>query len=267
MLSSSADYILMGPQTSLVYMLADAGFDVWMGNSRGNRYSNRHRSRNNQTQVFWDFSWHEVGSIDVPNVIDYILARTGQQRLQYVGHSQGTTVFWVMMSQHPYYNQRVKSAHLLAPAAYMHRTRSPYVIFLAAYLHTTELMLQMMGTYYFAPTNEMDIQGGIDKCRDGAPFQQMCTITTFLMAGFNSQEVNYVSSVSLRYQLTDILTVVFPADNAPGHARSFTGRSVSHADDPPCADGPIADLPPVRFWPDAEHDPVWIIDPAQLQSE
>ncbi|XP_062707252.1 lipase 3-like [Aedes albopictus] len=191
MLSSSADYILMGPQTSLVYMLADAGFDVWMGNSRGNRYSNRHRSRNNQTQVFWDFSWHEVGSIDVPNVIDYILARTGQQRLQYVGHSQGTTVFWVMMSQHPYYNQRVKSAHLLAPAAYMHRTRSPYVIFLAAYLHTTELMLQMMGTYYFAPTDEMDIQGGINNCRDGAPFQQMCTITTFLMAGFNSQEVNY----------------------------------------------------------------------------
>ncbi|KXJ71266.1 hypothetical protein RP20_CCG021028 [Aedes albopictus] len=191
MLSSSADYILMGPQTSLVYMLADAGFDVWLGNGRGNRYSNRHRTRNNSTQQFWDFSWHEVGSIDIPNMIDFILARTGQQGLQYVGHSQGTTAFWVMMSQHPYYNRRVKSAHLLAPAAYMHHTRSPYVIFLATFLHTTELMMQMMGTWYFAPTNEMDIQGGLNNCHDGAPFQQMCTIHTFLIAGFNTQEVNY----------------------------------------------------------------------------
>uniref|UniRef100_A0A182FR21 Uncharacterized protein n=2 Tax=Anopheles albimanus TaxID=7167 RepID=A0A182FR21_ANOAL len=190
MLSSSADYILMGPDTSLVYMLADAGYDVWMGNARGNRYSNRHRFRSNVTQQFWDFSWHEVGSIDIPNMIDYILVRTGQQSLQYVGHSQGTTAYWVMMSQHPYYNRRIKSMHALAPAAYMHNTRSPYVIFLATFLYTTDLMLQMMGTWWFEPTNEMNIQGGLDNCHDGAPFQSMCSINTFLIAGFNTQEVN-----------------------------------------------------------------------------
>uniref|UniRef100_A0A182P818 Potential DNA-binding domain-containing protein n=1 Tax=Anopheles epiroticus TaxID=199890 RepID=A0A182P818_9DIPT len=190
MLSSSADYILMGPDTSLAYMLADAGYDVWMGNARGNRYSRRHRFRSNVTQTFWDFSWHEVGSIDIPNMIDYILARTGQQSLQYVGHSQGTTAYWVMMSQHPYYNRRIKSMHALAPAAYMHNTRSPYVLFLATFLYTTDLMLQMMGTWWFEPTNEMDIQGGLQNCHDGAPFQDMCSINTFLIAGFNTEEVN-----------------------------------------------------------------------------
>lgn len=192
MLSSSADYILMGPDTSLAYMLADAGYDVWMGNARGNRYSRRHRFRSNTTQTFWDFSWHEVGSIDIPNMIDYILVRTGQQSLQYVGHSQGTTAYWVMMSQHPYYNRRVKSMHALAPAAYMHNTRSPYVLFLATFLYTTDLMLQMMGTWWFEPTNEMDIQGGLQNCHDGAPFQDMCSINTFLIAGFNTEEVNSV---------------------------------------------------------------------------
>uniref|UniRef100_A0A182UBJ7 Uncharacterized protein n=1 Tax=Anopheles melas TaxID=34690 RepID=A0A182UBJ7_9DIPT len=190
MLSSSADYILMGPDTSLAYMLADAGYDVWMGNARGNRYSRRHRFRSNTTQTFWDFSWHEVGSIDIPNMIDYILVRTGQQSLQYVGHSQGTTAYWVMMSQHPYYNRRIKSMHALAPAAYMHNTRSPYVLFLATFLYTTDLMLQMMGTWWFEPTNEMDIQGGLQNCHDGAPFQAMCSINTFLIAGFNTEEVN-----------------------------------------------------------------------------
>jgi lysosomal acid lipase/cholesteryl ester hydrolase len=53
-----------------------------------------------------------------------------------------------------------------------------------------QLALQMMGTYYFAPTNEMDAKAAYDDCRDGAPYQEMCTMTTFLIAGFNSQEMN-----------------------------------------------------------------------------
>lgn len=47
-----------------------------------------------------------------------------------------------------------------------------------------------MGTYWFEPTTEMDKQAGYDDCRDGAPYQEMCTIATFLIAGFNSAEMN-----------------------------------------------------------------------------
>lgn len=190
MLSSSADWVIMGPNTALVYMLADLGYDVWMGNSRGNRYSNTHSWLNNSTQQYWDFSWHEIGVQDLPAKIDYILANTGQQKLHYVGHSMGTTVYLVMISELPSYNARITSSQLLAPAAYMHNVRSPYVIWMAANLWSVQLALQWMGTYYFAPTNEMDRAAAYNDCRDGAPYQEMCTITTFLMAGFNSQEVN-----------------------------------------------------------------------------
>lgn len=190
MLSSSADWTLMGPQTSLVYMLSDLGYDVWMGNSRGNRYSNTHISRNNETQAFWDFSWHEVGTHDLPAMIDYALTFTGRSKLHYIGHSMGTTVYIVLISERPEYGDKIISSQLLAPAAYMHNVRSPYVIWLATYFYSITLSLQWQGTYYFDPTNEMDQAAAYNDCRDGAPYQEMCTITTFLIAGFNSQEMN-----------------------------------------------------------------------------
>lgn len=190
MLSSSGDWVLMGPQTSLVYMLADLGYDVWMGNSRGNRYSNTHISRDNTTREYWDFSWHEIGVYDLPAMIDYALTYTGRQKLHYIGHSMGTTVYIVLISERPEYGNKVISSQLLAPAAYMHNVRSPYVIWMATYFYSFTLALQWQGTYYFEPTSEMDQQAAYDDCRDGAPYQEMCTITTFLIAGFNSQEMN-----------------------------------------------------------------------------
>lgn len=193
MLSSSADFVIMGPQTALAYMLADHGYDVWMPNARGNRYSVGHTSLNTESKEFWSFSWHEVGTTDIPANLDYIRDVTGQERVHYIGHSQGTTVFWVFGSERPEYQNRIISMQALAPAAYMHNTKSPYVIWLAAYLYTTELSLEMMGTYYFSPTQEMDLKGGYEQCRDGAPSQAMCANTIFLMAGYNTQELNMVS--------------------------------------------------------------------------
>lgn len=64
------------------------------------------------------FSWHEMGVFDLPAYIDYILERTARSQLHYIGHSQGTTTFFVMASTRPEYNQKIKSMHALAPVAY-----------------------------------------------------------------------------------------------------------------------------------------------------
>jgi lysosomal acid lipase/cholesteryl ester hydrolase len=73
---------------SLGFILADAGFDVWLGNMRGNTYGLRHKTLNPKLEAFWDFSWDEMAKHDLPSMIKYALRISNQDELFYIGHSQ-----------------------------------------------------------------------------------------------------------------------------------------------------------------------------------
>lgn len=110
----------------LGYILSDSGYDVWMINARGNRYSRKHTTLNpDKDSNFWKFSWHEIGITDLPATIDFILEKTNQSKLFYVGHSQGCTIFFVMASERPEYNDKIKAHFSLAPAIYMNHLTHP----------------------------------------------------------------------------------------------------------------------------------------------
>lgn len=74
---------------SIGYLLADAGYDVWMGNARGTHMSRGHGWLNASEPAYWEYSWQDIGQKDLPAFIDYILEETKAQKLSYVGFSQG----------------------------------------------------------------------------------------------------------------------------------------------------------------------------------
>ena len=53
LLDTSATWVLNGRSESLGYVLADGGYDVWIANSRGNRYSASHTRLATTSSQFW----------------------------------------------------------------------------------------------------------------------------------------------------------------------------------------------------------------------
>lgn len=146
LLDSSAGWVIAGPTNGLAFMLADRGYDVWMGNARGNRYSRNHtrwdpKGSRSDRKSFWNFSWHEIGTIDLPTMIDYVLANCNRRfkKIHYIAHSQGTTSFFVMASELPSYNSKIMLMNALAPIAYMTNAKSPLARFVAKNLDKHEV--------------------------------------------------------------------------------------------------------------------------------
>lgn len=70
-LLASADSWVMTDYDSMApaFKLAQAGYDVWLGNQRGSKYSRRHETLNpdkKEDLKYWDFSFVEMGEIDAP---------------------------------------------------------------------------------------------------------------------------------------------------------------------------------------------------------
>lgn len=80
-----------------------------------------------------------MGMSDVPQMIDYVLEQSGEEALFYIGHSQGTTDFYVMTSQRPEYNAKIRAMFSLAPIAYMNHMTSPLMKLLAFFDGTVEV--------------------------------------------------------------------------------------------------------------------------------
>lgn len=118
------------------YTLSNAGYDVWLGNARGTKFSKKHANITSNDDEYFEFSWDEIGSYDLPAIIDTVLAKTGQQSLHYVGHSQGTTSFFVMLSTFPSYNEKIRSFHGMSPVMRINHP-SPLCQFIGTLISST----------------------------------------------------------------------------------------------------------------------------------
>jgi len=71
-LDSADGWVVHKRDKSPAFVAADAGYDVWLGNSRGNKYSRRHVEFNPAQSRFWNYDWQEMGKYDLIANLDYI---------------------------------------------------------------------------------------------------------------------------------------------------------------------------------------------------
>ncbi|XP_060531800.1 uncharacterized protein LOC132705306 isoform X2 [Cylas formicarius] len=129
MCASSFEWILLGRRKALALILAEAGYDVWLGNNRGNSYSRNHLFLTPENSNFWNYSYHDIGMYDLPAMIDMVLKETGFKKLTYIGMSQGFTAFVVMASMRPEYNDKILLMNAYAPVTNMYNITSPLLRF------------------------------------------------------------------------------------------------------------------------------------------
>ncbi|XP_047544815.1 lipase 1-like [Vanessa atalanta] len=148
LLCSSADFLVLGPGNALAYVLAEAGYDVWLPNARGNYYSRRHvflDPDDREGLQFWKFSWDEIGNLDLPAIVNFIVVNTGQQKMHYIGYSQGTTTFLVLNSLRPEYNDRFISFQALAPSAFVENNQNKLREIMAQFENVLEVVAFNLG--------------------------------------------------------------------------------------------------------------------------
>lgn len=80
-----------------------------------------------------------VGVYDLPATIDYVLNTSNRSQLHYVGHSQGTTAFFVMTSQIPEYNDKILLMTALAPPVFMTHVNNELLQMNVRYLRQIEV--------------------------------------------------------------------------------------------------------------------------------
>ncbi|OVA02048.1 AB-hydrolase lipase domain [Macleaya cordata] len=133
-------WFLNSMEQSLGFILADQGFDVWVGNVRGTRWSHGHISLSEKDKEFWDWSWQELALFDLAEMINYVHSITNS-KVFVVGHSQGTIMSLAALTRSDIVDM-VEGAALLCPISYLGHVTAPFVLDLVT-LHLDQMILAM----------------------------------------------------------------------------------------------------------------------------
>ncbi|CAL1684028.1 unnamed protein product [Lasius platythorax] len=189
-LCTSAVWVILGKGKALAYLLADQGYDVWLGNFRGGTYSRAHISLSSSDPKFWDFSFHEMGIYDLPAMITFITNMRSQPLHTYIGHSMGTTSFYVMATERPEIARMVQLMISLGPGAFLNHMQSPVRQFFFS-LKDSQTITRVFFHDELFPQN--DFVRFLTKylCYQNFAQKEMCANLIFLTMGSDREQFNY----------------------------------------------------------------------------
>jgi len=193
LLGSSSAWVLNTPEKALGYILADLGYDVWMGNARGNSYSIGHKWLDTSSKEYWDFDFDQMAKFDLPAAIKYVLRRSkhGYLKLHYVGHSMGTTMFFALETHHPgFVAFHVRSLSALGPVTFLGHTQA-LMRFAAPFNRAIDEALRgVMGVYHLNDPNNILTKYMTKACLEFATTETICKNLLFMLIGYDDLDLD-----------------------------------------------------------------------------
>lgn len=163
LLDSSDSWVVNYESKSLAFILANKGYDVWLGNSRGNKYSRIHEKLNPDKNFrFWSYSFHEMGKYDLPAMIEFIRKKTGKEKISYIGHSQGTSqMFSALTYNTEFFSSRLDSFIALGPVTNLEHVASGFIKTISDYKIDLLLMARSYDEMFSSPASLETFQGSL----------------------------------------------------------------------------------------------------------
>ncbi|PIC34728.1 hypothetical protein B9Z55_014295 [Caenorhabditis nigoni] len=167
------------------FVFADAGFDVWIANSRGTPASQKHIGYGPENQKFWNFTWQQMSEFDLTSSVDYVLKETKQEFLYYLGHSQGTMIMFSRLAENPEFAKKIRHFHALAPVATVSHIGGLFGLFGKQFLTYAEILL---GRLPYTPLSiPRPIQKMISYMCSKFLMQNICTLDIGFIDGNEKQ--------------------------------------------------------------------------------
>lgn len=122
---SSADFVLNWPRKAPAFLIVDKGYDLWLGNNRGNAYSKGHSKLRlpEEAHLYWDYTIEELGTHDLKSMINKVLEENRGTKIEtFIGYELGNTQFFAAASLDPqWFQDKVNLFVALAPFTENHR--------------------------------------------------------------------------------------------------------------------------------------------------
>nr|XP_024216152.1 lipase member K-like [Halyomorpha halys] len=189
---AAEQWITRGPNRDLAFFLLKEGYDVWLSNLRGTAFNEYSIKYSKSDRRFWDFSLQENGMYDLPAFIDTILDIRKLNQLYYIGHSQGTAVFFVMCSTKPEYNDKIRGAVLMSPIAYTPAVakQAPSIRIIATRAEFINRVLRNLGIYSLGIRTEQTINFLRETCVNNESTRVLCLDLLGLSSGEDRNNLN-----------------------------------------------------------------------------
>ncbi|EFN64187.1 Lipase 3 [Camponotus floridanus] len=128
--ASSSKWLIPGKDKAFPYLLADQEYDVWLGNFRYYQLEDTYFPISVESdilgfQIKFFNSFDEIDIYDVSAMVTFITNLRSQPLHTCIGHSMGTTCFYIMASERPEIARMVKMMINFGPVVFLNHIQSP----------------------------------------------------------------------------------------------------------------------------------------------